>query len=353
MHASPKISVLLPVYKVEPYIEECLDSLLSQTSTDFEIIAVDGCSTDNTRELLEKKRLDEPRLTVFRASERGPGQARNIGADLARGEYLWFVDGDDEVAPEAVLAVAERLRSDRPDVLVINHQVLEADGLTDGQDERLLAAEQGSVGPLTERPWLIDISMVSWNKIARREFFQASAGNFSPQWPHEDVAVSCRLMLRADRISVLHQVCYHFRRERPGSATKTGDPRRHFTALGAWESVLADAREQALAGDPAMPVSVYHWLFQRAIWHCSTILDARPAGFGPYIADGDRKEFFGRMADLYDDYKLRGYRRPGGLRGVKFRLIASRLYWAYAIGDRMNRRRVRLEDIAKSARPGR
>src|SRR5262245_12506959 len=87
--AAPLLSIVIPVYNLAAYIDSCLDSITGQGLADIEIIAVDGQSTDNTRDLLEKKRIGEPRLKVI-CAERGPGQARNKGAREARGEYLWF-----------------------------------------------------------------------------------------------------------------------------------------------------------------------------------------------------------------------------------------------------------------------
>lgn len=337
----PLLSIVIPVFNLGAYISSCLDTITGQDFGDIEIIAVDGCSVDNTRDLLEKRQFDEPRLTLIAAGKRGPGHARNLGASAARGEYLWFVDGDDEIASGALTAIAARLRSERPDVLVINHDHLDASGLTTGQDDDVLARYAGAPGPLAGRPWLMDVRMVAWNKVIRREFYVASRARFLDEWPHEDVPVSCRLLLRAGRISVLRDVCYHFRRERPGSATKSGDPRRHFAVFAAWRMVLADASKDMLPGDSGRPARVYHWLFQRAIWHCSTILDARPDSGDRYIAAGDRREFFAQMADLYASYKPPGYRPPGGFRGVKFRLIASRQYRLYERLDPLNTRRVR------------
>lgn len=344
---SPLLSIVIPVRNLGAYISSCLDTITGQDFGDIEIIAVDGCSKDNTRDLLEKRKLDEPRLTLLAADKPGPGHARNLGADEAHGAYLWFVDGDDELAPGALSAVAARLRSEQPDVLVVNHDDLDAGRLTTGQDNDVLARDTGASGPLADRPWLLDVRMVSWNKVVRREFYRASGARFLDEWPHEDVPVSCRLLLSADRISVLRQVCYHFRRERPGSATKSGERRRHFAVFGAWQQVLADARRELQAGDPGLPATVYHRLFQQAVWHCSTILDARPATGGRYIADGDRREFFKRMADLYASCKPRGYRRPGGFRGIKFRLIARRQYRLYELLDPLNTFRVRAARVVR------
>jgi CDP-glycerol glycerophosphotransferase len=340
--SAPLLSIVIPVYNLGAYISSCLDTITEQDFGDIEIIAVDAHSRDNTWDLLEKRRLDDRRLTPLRTEIRGPGHARNLGVAQARGEYLWFVDGDDELAPGALAAVAGRIRSDRPDVLVINHADLTPAGLAVGQDHAVLARDTGGCGPLADRPWLLDVRMVTWNKVISREFYLGSGARFLDKWPHEDVPVSCRLLLRAERISVLRDVSYHFRQERPGSATKCGDPRRHFEVFGAWRQALAEPRKAALVGDPDMPAWLYHRLFERAIWHCSTVLDARPERSAPYIADADRKDFFGQLAGLYRVFKLTGYRRPGGFRGAKFALIAARRYRAYNWLDPVNRQRVEL-----------
>src|ERR1700722_2728722 len=348
--APPLLSIVIPVYNLDAYISSCLDTITGQDFADIEIIAVDGCSTDNTRDLLEKRQLDDAGLTLIPADKRGPGHARNLGADQAQGSYLWFVDGDDEVAPGALSAIAARLRSERPDVLVIDHDDLDAGRLTRGQDHAVIAGDAGVCGPLAHRPWLLDIRLVAWNKVIRREFYVGSGARFLDEWPHEDVPVSCRVLLRAERISVLRDVCYHFRKERPGSATKSGDPRRHLTVFAAWQQVLAEARKDALGGAPGLPVHVYHALFERAVWHCSSILDARPESSAPYIAADDRKEFFDRLADSYATFRLPGYRRPGGFRGAKFAIIAARSYPAYTALEPLNRRRNELLRRARSRR---
>jgi CDP-glycerol glycerophosphotransferase len=353
--SAPLLSIVIPVYNLGTYISSCLDTITEQDFGDIEIIAIDARSTDNTWDLLEKRRLDDGRLTLLLADKRGPGYARNLGVARARGEYLWFVDGDDELAPGALTTVADRLRSDRPDVLVINHADLRASDLTAGQndtvagqDDTVLSRDAGGCGPLADRPALLDVRMVMWNKVVRREFYLASGARFLEEWPHEDVPVSCRLLLRAERISVLREVCYYFRRERPDSATKSGKRRRHFAVFSAWRLVLTGARKDALAADPAMPVSLYHRLFERAVWHCSTVLDARPPGGAPYIADADRKDFFGQLARLYRAFKVPGYRIPGGFRGAKFALIAVRWYRAYNLLDPVNRQRIELVAKARS-----
>lgn len=338
---APLLSIVIPTFDVDRFIDTCLDALTQQTFQNFEIIVVDGGSDDQTRVLLEKRMIDEPRLAVLWQGRVGPGPARNAGAGHAIGDYLWFVDADDQAAPGALNAIADRLRTQRPDVLLVNHEVQDGGGnLEAGQDDKLIT--QAGAGPFTlaERPWMLDLGMVSWNKIVRREFFHSSRAQFASSWPHEDVPVSCELMLSARQISVLNQVCYYYWKNRPDSATSAGNRFRHFGVFDAWRPILNRTRtaQMTASGSSAVATDLYRVLFQRAIWHCSTILDAEG-----YVGRADRREFFGRISALYADFAPTAYRPPPGLRGVKFTLIARGFYAGYAALDPLNKARVAVQ----------
>lgn len=339
----PLLSIIIPVYNLESYIALCLDAIAGQAFQDVEMIAVDGGSTDCSRELLEKRMTDEPRLSVVWADRIGPGKARNAGARMANGEYLWFVDGDDQIAPGCLTPISERLLAERPDVLVINHAVMRPDEtLEPGQDDRVVRQEDGQPFTLAQRPWLVELGLVSWNKIVRREFFQSAGLEFAGSWPHEDVPVSCELLLTAHRLSVLNHVCYYYRRHRPGSATSAGSQARHFAVFDSWPPVLTRNREKmrAESGDPQVTREVYQRLFHRSVWHCSTILDT--AG---YVARSDRRAFFGRISELYAEYVPPGSRLPDGFRGMKFWLIARGFYGWYTVLDPLNRVRLAAQRV--------
>ena len=94
---SPKISVIVPVYKVEKYLPECIESVLAQTFTDFELILVDDGSPDNSGTICDAYAARDPRIRVFHKENGGVSSARNLGLDHARGEWIAFVDSDDTV----------------------------------------------------------------------------------------------------------------------------------------------------------------------------------------------------------------------------------------------------------------
>jgi CDP-glycerol glycerophosphotransferase len=334
----PLLSVIIPVRNLGNYLEPCLQSITAQPFRDIEIIAVDGDSDDGSREILEKLATDEIRLSVIHEKRIGPGVARNVGARHARGRYLWFVDGDDKLAPACLTPVSERLTSQRPDVLVVNHAVLSPDthgsGLQAGLDDRLIAGAASDCSNLGDRLWLIDLRLVCWNKIVRREFFEACGTQFHREWPHEDVPVSCALLLGAGRISVLDHVCYHYRRGRPGSATSAGERDRHFRVFQRWLPILTGVRS---ADRPGGPVSeeTYRRLFARSITHCASILEV-----SGYVVAADQRRFFRRKSALYRQCVPDGYRGPGGTAQVKFWLIARNFYLGYLLLGPLNRLRL-------------
>ena len=111
MEQGPKISIIVPVYNVAPYLRQCLDSLVGQTYRDIEIICVDDGSTDESGEILDQYAADDPRIRVIHIGNSGVSAARNLALDRVSGDYVIFVDGDDWIETstcETVLAMASR-----------------------------------------------------------------------------------------------------------------------------------------------------------------------------------------------------------------------------------------------------
>ena len=352
----PTISVVIPVHGVEDYLDRCLDSVLGPAglaaggdgaAVSLEVIAVDDASPDGCGALLAARH--DPRLRVLTtATALGPGPARDLGAKEATGEYVWFVDGDDELADGALAAVAGALARLRPDVLVVDFENLYPDGsVSPSGGARYLrsAAEplRGSAaeplrgrqtGTLAGHPALIHLTMTAWSKVFRRDFLAGlgvSFGSAGPA-PHEDVPVTALALLTAQRIGVLDRVCYRYRRARRGSYLAAASD-ANFNIFGSYRLVFNYLAERAELRAPVTP-AVYAAVFERAIWHYTTLL--------PLVPRRRRREFFHQMSADFRRWRPDGFRFPPGPRGVKFRLTARDAYWAYALLDPPNRLRLRL-----------
>ena len=99
---NPKISVIVPVYNVEKYLRRCIDSILAQTFSDFELLLIDDGSKDSSGEICEEYAGKDARIRVFHRQNGGVSTARNLGIDKAKGEWIYFVDSDDVVLPSAL-----------------------------------------------------------------------------------------------------------------------------------------------------------------------------------------------------------------------------------------------------------
>src|SRR5690242_3524304 len=103
----PRFSVIVPVYKVQAYLHECLESVLGQSFPDLELIAVDDCSPDGCGSIIEEFAARDARVVPVRLPENvGLGRARNAGLERATGDYLVFLDSDDTLTPDALRAIA-------------------------------------------------------------------------------------------------------------------------------------------------------------------------------------------------------------------------------------------------------
>ncbi|WP_250029095.1 bifunctional glycosyltransferase/CDP-glycerol:glycerophosphate glycerophosphotransferase [Paractinoplanes maris] len=317
------LSIVLPVYKVQGYLRQCLDSMLSQSFTDFEIVAVDDRSPDYSGAILAEYAARDPRVRVVTAPENlGLGRARNLGLEHATGEYVWFVDSDDWLTEGTLAAAAERLRETDADLLIVGWDRVHWDGRVQAGTARKSLAAAPDVFSVEQWPPVLNILHVAWNKVVRREFLLRLGFVFEAGW-YEDVSFSFPVMLAAPRISTLPRTCVHYRQRRTGAITRTvGD--RHFEVFDHWEHALALAAKYASPTD-----EVRGLLFRRMIWHFLRVLrhDAR-------VPRESRARFFGRMSEMYKNHlPPGGYPQPDGAEGVRYRMVARGSYRSMRLFD--------------------
>ena len=118
-----KISVIIPVYNVEKYLPACLDSIVSQTLGDIEILCVNDGSTDSSRQILEEYQKNDKRICIFDKENGGQGSARNYGLKSAGGEYVIFVDSDDWLEKDALEKIYRKIKNDDSDILLFNANI--------------------------------------------------------------------------------------------------------------------------------------------------------------------------------------------------------------------------------------
>ena len=125
-----EISVIIPVFNTEQYLDRCLDSILGQDLEDLEVICVDDVSTDGSAALIQRRARKDSRLRYIRQEvNAGPGQARNRGIDAATGRYVYFLDSDDWIEPDLLSRMLRMADETGRDVIINSSFVKEYDGI--------------------------------------------------------------------------------------------------------------------------------------------------------------------------------------------------------------------------------
>ncbi len=220
------ISVIVPVYNVEPYLPGCLDSILSQTYRDLEILLIDDGSTDRGGTICDEYAAKDPRIRVFHTENRGLSAARNRGLDEAKGEYVGFVDSDDRIEPdmyEYLLEAAERTGAD----------VVECGAFKEFPErtaERKRESREMS-GPEAVLALLQgELADGVWDKLYRRRCFDRI--RFPEGRVFEEVATTWRVFATVERVCSIPEAKYHWL-QREGSLSC---PRNMRSLAGYWRS---------------------------------------------------------------------------------------------------------------------
>ncbi|MEV4949343.1 bifunctional glycosyltransferase family 2 protein/CDP-glycerol:glycerophosphate glycerophosphotransferase [Streptomyces sp. NPDC053755] len=312
--AVPRFSIIVPAYGVEAFLRDCLDSVLSQSFGDFEVIAVNDASPDACGEIMDEyAALDSRVVAVQLAANVGLGRARNAGMARARGTYLLFLDSDDTMLPGALQAIARRLEdTEDPDLLVFDYSRTHWDGrITPNAKAAVLAESPRGAFTLDEKPELLGLLQVAWNKAYRREFVERWGFEY-PTGYYEDTPWTYPVMVAAERIAVLPRVCVHYRQRRQGSILHSRS-RKHFDVFDQYELVFAFLTEHP---------EFERWhgaLFERMLTHLRVI--ERSPGRLP---DDAREEFRTRCLAAERAHRPAGYVPPQGSTSTA-RKVATRL----------------------------
>lgn len=206
----PRVSVVVPIYNVEPYLAECLASIAAQSFRDLEVIIVDDGSTDGSAAIAERFAAADGRFRIVTQPNGGLGNARNNGAAVAGGEFLAFVDSDDVLPPYAYKLLLESLDATGSDFATGNVHRLTKTGTAQSP---FLAAAFAQTRPKTHvteyRPLIAD--RIVPNKLWRRSFWDAGGYRFPEGMLHEDIPVVVPAHFDARSVDVFSEPVYLYR----------------------------------------------------------------------------------------------------------------------------------------------
>ena len=211
----PKVSVIVPFYNVEGYIEKCLETLVNQTLKDIEIIIVNDGSKDRSIDIVKKFLKQYPEKIVYLEKENGGlSDARNFAIPYAKGEYIAFLDSDDYVEKDMYQLMYDIAQKEKSDMVECDFFWNYPDKVKTDVGEKY----DGTAEALTK------IRVVAWNKLIKREILEETKILFPKGYRYEDVEFTYKLVPHLNKISFLKKPCIHYI-QREGSISNSQNER--------------------------------------------------------------------------------------------------------------------------------
>lgn len=248
-----KLSIIVPIYNVAPYLRKCVDSLLAQDISNYEIILVDDGSPDECPQICDEYADTHSRIHVIHQENAGLSAARNAGLAVAQGEYIWFVDSDDYVEPNVLGALMEQIERDHLDVLRFRYQNVRESGEAFAPYKDMTNYNDYSSTPVNGLTFLnerMSNQCYAWQFILRSSLCNAEL--FTPGIYFEDTDWTPRMLLRAERVASTELIVYNYL-WREGSITlsqkdvqkqrkQLHDKLNLLEKLNTWGNQVADRR---------------------------------------------------------------------------------------------------------------
>lgn len=216
----PFLSVIVPVYNVENYLEKCINSILNQTFSDFELLLIDDGSTDNSGKMCDEFALKDERIKVFHQSNGGQSVARNKGIDYSSSKYISFIDSDDWLDKDMYSRMMVPILNGKDfDIIVCGHRVLTEVGEI---EEVVVFPETISISGVEATNLILEdekLPSFPWNKIYKKELFKNI--RFPLERVYEDTATIYKVFHLSKKVCIINSICYNYLRRKESTCLDT------------------------------------------------------------------------------------------------------------------------------------
>ena len=251
-----KVSFVVAIYNVGRYLPQCIESIVEQNMTNVEILLVNDGSTDDSLAICESYAARDDRIRVINQVNGGANAARNAGLQLARGEWVYFVDGDDFVAPTVCTGIEKYLDQNYDIVMFSNARFVNGQigSIPYSKEEKILQKEDfeelqlsalNRLGRYRFNYEVLDLVSI-WNKMYRNSFLKSNRLSFIPDFPKlQDLSFNLLVYQQASRAVYTPNVGYYFRHnDQSVSHRYQKDMIEKFDVINAWfEKFIADKRD--------------------------------------------------------------------------------------------------------------
>ena len=271
MTQTPLISIILPVYNVQPYLKQCIDSILGQTFRDIELICINDGSTDGSAAILQAYAQKDTRVVLVNRPHEGAAPARNEGIRLARGTYLSILDSDDVFLPDMLQKLYERARQTQADIVICRCCALNTQtGQISPMPWTLRYLPQQEVFNYKDTlPYTLDVSVGwSWDKLYRRDFVCKHHLQFQNLRSTNDAYFVLMSLCLAEKITTIQDVLIQHRTDTCSQLSETRD-KDPLCFLQACDAIRDELQRRGLYAE--LEQSYLNWVINFSLWHLYTL----------------------------------------------------------------------------------
>ena len=309
----PELSVIVPVYNAEKYLNKCVDSILSQTYRDFELLLVDDGSPDQCGMICEAYAAQDSRVKVIHKPNGGVSEARNVGLDQAKGNYISFIDPDDWVEPDMFRSTIDFCKTKQTDIVCFEvcivrknkkkfHYRFAADCVFEAKD--------ALVKILTD---VIDTSPC--NKIYRKDVWNNV--RFPVGRRYEDVATIYKTFYNADRVGYIKKYFYYYVKHEGSAIALSFDAQRRYECFLGYKERYELAKNFCKEAEELC--------IMQAVEAALSVITTLEAGSGT-ICEQEEKELFGFLHNLQGDIPYLGLKNKLLLWGFRHGSTINKVY---------------------------
>ena len=223
-----RLSVIVPVYNVEKYIDKCLNSLVNQTLKDIEIIVVNDGTKDKSEDIIKKYMSKYSNIVYLKKENGGQGSARNYGLEHAKGDYIGYVDSDDYVELDMYEKMYSKAIEDNSDMVICGSYNIKDDIKTLDIDRKLF---DSNINAFFGR-------MAVWNKIYKKDLLTKNNMTFRSKYWYEDLDFTVKVLSKASKISYVDEPLYNYIL-RDGSTMNNSNIDRNLEIILAFDNILS------------------------------------------------------------------------------------------------------------------
>ena len=264
---NPKISVIVPIYGVEKYLCQCVDSILSQTLQDIEIILVNDGSKDKCPKICDEYAKNDSRISVIHKENSGYGHSVNVGIDRANSDYIGIIDSDDWIETNMFEVLYQKAIETDADFVKSDFFYYRGQGLKQKADIISFDIANSTIKPIKNLS-AMNIGPSIWTGLYKKEFLIKNNIRLleTPGASYQDTGFHFKTLLASEKTYFIDNALYNYRTDNAGSSVK--DTKKIFCVCDEWQSIFKWAEEQGIFNSVSgllcsLRFKIYKWNFNR------------------------------------------------------------------------------------------